>query len=455
MLNNKTVVQGGAVISFLDGGPYEYGTSKVAVSYGNLLQGEYNRISTNTSAPGYGDWDASPLPNPQPVAFGPSIGNGNTIHAFQKSLATPYNEAWNVNVQRELPWNMFLKLAYVGNRDIHLPSYLNPINQPSPSVLQYGALLGQPVNSPAAVAAGIQVPYAAFIDQLGGSATVEQALDPFPQYTSVVNNFDLAGTTYYNAFQATGEKRMSNGLSLLATLTLSRNMSNVDTGFSSFAHNSLNKYNQRPEWSVSGLDQKYLNTYAAVYELPIGKGKKFLNTSSRVANVFIGGWQASAILQYGGGSPFSQQNGNGIINSAENPLQNGYNRPNIVPGVKLKTFNYDRAKDYFLGKVANLTPVIPTNAFVDAGSYSLGDAARDYASLRNPPYRMESLSGIKKFTITERVKAEFRVDYFNAFNRTQFENPDGNINDSTFGTVNSSGSQISNRQGEAALRLEF
>jgi hypothetical protein len=462
MLNNKTVLQAGLVVAFLDGGAYEYGTSKVAVSYGNLLLGSFKRISTNTSTPGYGDWDTSQMPAPPAQPFGPSIGNGQTIHYFQRNIATPYSQTWNVSVQRELPWNMFMNVAYVGGRDIHLPSYMNPINQPNPSILQYGSLLGQPANSTAAQAAGIKIPYPDFVSQFGGGATVIQALDPFPQYAGVTNNFDMAGTTYYKALQIQGEKRLTNGLSFLATLTLSRNMSNVDTGFSSFAYVPLNKYNQRPEWAVSGLDQKYLSTYVATYELPIGPGKPLLNNRG-VAGRLIGGWQVSSILSYGGGSPMSQQNNqndtNGIINNSESPLQEGYNRPNVVSGVKLQTFSYNKAKEYFTGKLGTPPLIIPTNAFTDAGPYALGNGSRNYAALRNPPYRMENFDAMKSFGITERLKATIRVDYFNAFNRTQLQNPDGVINHSTFGTVNSAGINSNfapaNRQGQASFRIEF
>jgi hypothetical protein len=75
--------------------------------------------------------------------------------------------------------------------------------------------------------------------------------------------------------------------------------------------------------------------------------------------------------------------------------------------------------------------------------------------LRNPPLRIENFDAIKTFRIGERVRAVVRVDYFNAFNRTQLQGPDNNSTDSTFGQITNLSSQISNRQGQATFRVEF
>ena len=449
MVNNKTVVQGGMYLTFLDGGAYEYGTSKVAVNYGNLLLGEFHRNSTATSTPAYGSWDANPMPDPPPAPFGPSIGNGNVIHSFdpKKDGLAPYNESWNINVQRQLPWNMFITIAYVGNRDIHLPSQLNPPNQPNPSVLQYGSLLGSLVTTPAAVAAGIKSPYPNFVNDFGTSATVEQALRPFPQYSGIMNNFDMAGTTFYNALQVQAEKRFSNGVSYLADMTLSRNMSNVDSGFSSFASNPENSYNQKPEYTVSGLDQKYLINLVGTYELPIGPGQKYFN-SKGIAGQILGGWQASVIMQYAGGTPFG-------VSDNFNPLGNGFDRPNVVPGVSIKNFGYNRSIAYFTGKVATQPTQFTTNAFALTAPFALGNAVRNYPSLRNPPYYNENVDVMKYFHLTNKLVATLRLDYFNVLNRTQLNGPDTNASDSTFGQITNIGQANSNRTGQATFRLEF
>ena len=99
---------------------------------------------------------------------------------------------------------MFLTASYVGNRAIHLPTTLELSNQPNPSVLKYGDLLGNNILDPAVVAAGFTEPYPGFAAQFGGSATLEQALTPFPQYGGYFPVYEMDGTAFYNALQMQG-----------------------------------------------------------------------------------------------------------------------------------------------------------------------------------------------------------------------------------------------------------
>lgn len=453
-VNDKTVFQGGFSIAVLDGGAYEYGTNKVAVNYGNLLVGSFNRNSTGTSTPGFGNWDANQLIAPPATPFSAGLGVGTQINALNLKTdgRAPYSQQWNINVQRELPWQTFLTVAFIGNREIHLPSALNPINTPALSALQLGSKLGLSFADGTAQAAGFTVPYANFVHDFGNSATVAQSLEPFPQYSNIMNNFEGSGTAYYQSIQAQGEKRFTNGLAFLLSYTLSRSMDNGDSGFSSFQASSENKYNQRPEWSVSGHDEPNIIKASGTYELPIGPGKKYLNRHGVVGSL-IGGFQLSWILDYESGQPF------GVIENGS-PFPNGFNRPNRVAGVASKSYSYNRARDYFDGKL----PIAKANLFNTAAfkqtssQYVLGSASRNYGSLRKDAYRNEDLSAIKTFAIRERLKATLQLDYFNAFNRTQFNDPTSNsannISNGNFGQPQN-GQANSNRQGQVQVRLEF
>src|ERR1022692_504583 len=277
-LNNKTVLQGGVSWNYLDGGAYEYGTSKVAVNYANLLTGSFNRNSTGTTTPGFGSWDSNILPVPAPVPFSNSLGVAQPINAFSPTDGiAPYVISWSVGIQRELRSNMLLSAHYTGNRANFLPAQLNPPNQLDSSKLGLGSTLGLPVNSAAAVAAGVAIPYPNFLNDFGSGATVLQALRPFPQFASIFNNFDDSGSAFYNALQVQLEKRFSAGLGFLVSYNLSRMMSNTNSGFSSFANVALNRNNQKAEWSIDNNDQPQMISIAGTYELPIGKGKPLLN----------------------------------------------------------------------------------------------------------------------------------------------------------------------------------
>ena len=447
-VNDKTVVQAGFAIAFLNGGAYEYGTNKVAVNYGNLLTGSFTRNSTSTNQSSYGDWDNNPLPNPPATPFSPGLGTGNQIDAFSKNDGfAPYGQQWNVNVQRKLPYNMFLQAAWVGNRVIHLPSQLNKPNQLDPKYLALGSQLGLKFSDGTAQAAGFATPYANFVHDFGGSATVAQSLTPFPQYSNVFNNFEGSGTTYYQSMQIEVHKPFNNGLSFLAGYTLSRLMDNTSSGFSSFAASGINKYNQKPEWAVSNSDEPNTFKASGTYELPIGPGKKYVNNRG-ITGQTLGGWQVGFILDYEAGTAFG-------VGENGTPFPNGFNRPNRVTSVPLKTASYSNARDYFLKKIPAAQIFDPTAFALTPSQYVLGDAQRNYGELRQPAYYNEDASLRKHFYLGERFQGVLQVDYFNLLNRTQFNGPDTTANDGNFGRVITQGSNQSNRQGQVTFRLEF
>jgi hypothetical protein len=445
-LNKSTVLQGGFSRNYLDGGAYEYGTSKVAVNYANLLTGSFNRNSTGTSAAAFGSWDSNALPVPAPVPFSNSLGIAQPIDAFSRTDGiAPYDIVWNVGIQRELPFNMLVSAHYTGNRGNFLPSALNPPNQLSSKNLSLGSVLGLQVNDPAAVAAGVKIPYANFLNDYGGSATVLQALRPYPQFASIFNNFDDSGSSLYNALQMQLEKRFSQGLGFLVSYNLSRMMSNTNSGFTSFVSSSLNKDNQKAEWTIDNNDQTNMISIATTYELPIGKGKALLQKGG-VAASLLGGWRISPILSYQTGTPLSSGTG-GSVYAPGDPLGNNCapcNRANVVAGVP-EEFSYSN--------VYKGLPVLNAAAFSAPGLWTLGTAPR-VLNIRNPWYLNENISMSKKFTFGEHVRAELRMSYFNLLNRVVLGGPDLGLADPNFGRVINSQANTQ-RQGQAQFQVSF
>lgn len=457
-LNNRTVVQGGYSIAFLDGGAYEYGTNKVAVNYGNLLQGSYSQNATGTNVSSYGIWDNHTMPNPAPTPFNPGLGvGGPQVDVFSKAdNYAPYSQMWNINLQRQLPGQMFATLAYVGTKDVHLPSQLNSINQLDPKYFALGNNLNLSFapdcatngSAGCATAAGYAAPYSAFQSQWGESATLAQALTPYPQYGYLFNNFEGSGTAQYNALQIQVEKRYTQGLAFLASYTLSSEYNNTSSGFTSFIANALNRYDQKLEWSpTEGAPPQTLKV-SGTYDLPIGPGKKFFSNRHLTGQI-LGGWQVGWILDYEAGTPAG-----GLSENLTFPYPNGGgNRPNRT-SVALNSGSYSKADDYYSGKGA-APQIWNQDAFAPTAPFTLGDSYRTYQQMKNPPYYYESGNIRKHFFFGDRFQGILQMDYFNLFNRTQFENPDTNESDGAFGQVNSQGSQISNRQGQIQFRLEF
>ncbi|HVJ08539.1 MAG TPA: carboxypeptidase regulatory-like domain-containing protein [Acidisarcina sp.] len=437
-INDKMVLNAGFSQNYLDGGSYEYGTNKVAVNYGNLLNGVISDPSSGSTKATYGNWDGNVLAYPTAKTFTADIANGTDAYAFCKNCTrSPYLLAFNVGLQRELPHNLFLNVAYVTNRGVHLSGQMNPYNQLASKYLSLGSLLTESINSPDAKAAGLSEPFIGFSNLWGDNATVRQALRPYPQFGNITNDFDYSGASRYNAMQIELDRRFSNGLSALVSYNLSRMMSNTNSGFTTFVARPLDKANQSPEWTVDNNDQTHIFKLAGTYELPIGPGKHFLNTKN-VAGQVLGGWQISPTIAYHSGTPMQ-------IGASSDPLMSGGNRANIIPGVK-QFFGYHNLDAGTL--------VLNPAAFQDPGNYALGNSPREIPSLRTPWGFNEDVAVAKKFFFGEKTNLELRMTYFNVLNRVIHGGPDTTITDANFGT-DIKNMANTERRGMAQFKLNF
>ncbi|HEX3105768.1 MAG TPA: TonB-dependent receptor [Terriglobales bacterium] len=502
-LNNKTVIRSGYSLSFLPGAAYNYGDSAIANYFTGLLAG-FLPASTysNVGYPGngLGNWDNKnlfPLPVPAALGVSSSVCNGviseQCVEMFSRNPAAyPYTQSWNAGVQRELPWKLFFSADYVGNRGLHLAAGLNQFNQLNPALLsklcpngvtpgyQGGTqcVLGdswydtspggaQSVLGPGGAlqgrfgkdANGLYSPYQEFFNDMGGysgSATLMSALVPYPQYGNgiIYNSFDNSGKSTYNALQTQLQKRLSNGVSLLANYTLSRSMTNAESGRGGDYSAPLNKYNQGPEYSIASFDQTHAINIVSVYELPIGPGKPFLNHARTLMNNIIGGWQLSGIVQYRSGTPLSV----GANSYSGSPFNNGFNRANIVPGVNPYIGSWHNTDK--VDANGNPLPILNPAAFSDPGPWVPGNAPRNLDYLRLPWSYNENVALGKKFFMGERVHAELRVEFFNLLNR-DLKNcaPNTNISSGTgiggFGAAAEQCQSNRPRQGQAFFRIQF
>jgi hypothetical protein len=493
-LNQKTVLLSGYALSFLSGGAYDYGDTKVGDELTGLLAGSLPSSYTTSSypGPGAGQWDTSssfPLPLPPPIPFSPTLCNGlstnQCVNFFSRDPGQyPYSESWNAGIQRELPWNLLLSASYVGNRGVHLPSGLQPWNQLNPDLLNLCAndggasncVLGdswtcttQTLDSngtptfpcPAPVPAqtvlqqlgygkdsnGFNSVYQNFSNDYGQSVPLLNALVPYPQYPGAIHNsFETQGHSSYNALQAQVQKRFSDGIGFLVNYTLSRSMTTSGFGFGAFAAQALNKYNLAKEFTIAGYDQTHFVNVSGVYELPIGPGKKLVSGGGSLKKNLAGGWQVSGVLQYQSGTPWD-------VSASGNPLNNGFNRANVVPGIKpvISWKNVDKTD-----ASGNPLPVLNPKAFSDPGPWVPGNAPRLLESLRLPPTYNENIALAKKFFLGDRVQAELRIEFFNTLNRViRSCMPDTNISDGGFGLAPQQCQSNLPRQGQAYFRVSF
>jgi hypothetical protein len=437
-LNSKTVARVGGGITYFLGGSNDTGNTRTKTAYNNCLNYTGISISENGGVtPGYGSWDNT-YPTPPPVGVTPGCANNQAVNLYESDTSkAPYVENWTGGVQRELPGNMLLGVSYVGDHFLRLLGNLENPDQVNPSYLSLGSTLLQPIGSPAAIAAGINAPWPGF------TGSVAEALRPYPQYESVENNYQQTASARYQALQVVLEKRFSQGLSMLVSYTLSRSLGNNDSGFAPFTSYPINTFDRKAEWSISSADMPNVLSIGGVYELPIGPAHRFVNKSGPLSKL-VGGWQFGWHLLYESGTP-QQIGATNVL-----PLYGGPNRANVVPGVPCQI-------NMNLGSSFNpsVDPVLNIAAFSQPPDYTFGNAPRESGNCRTFPTYDEDINLIKKTKISETVGLEFRVEFFNIFNRVVFGAPNTSYapNSTSFGII---GSQANiPREGQFALRLTF
>jgi hypothetical protein len=186
------------------------------------------------------------------------------------------------------------------------------------------------------------------------------------------------------------QKRTGSGLTVLVAYTLSKTLSNTDSGKSSANIRGLNQFNPDGEWSVARDDRTHMLSITEVYEIPMGPGRRFLNRGGTGMKNLLGGWELSGTYHYASGIPFQ------IVVDGLPLAYSSPNRPNILPG----SFHVDW-DNYYTGK-----PVFNVNKFQFPGAWRIGNAVRFYSGLRNPFEGNETVGLTKRFFLGEKVHAE-------------------------------------------------
>lgn len=437
-LNDKVVLRGAYTIV---SGPLEYADYGQGLTAGFTQGHDHNSFSINQISP----LDAGfPASDQYLVNTDPSQRNGQGVDYVIKTDGRPSTiQNWSMESETQIAPDLVFTLGYLGQHSVRLRGYLYEPNNIPQSALQLGDLLGAPVDSPQAVAAGIKVPFAGFQALYGGGDKVGQALAPFPQVAFMSNDNYLQnrGQASYNALEAKLQRNFRNGLNLLVSYTWSKTITDADSIQPFFATllgqgGTQNPYNLKAEKAVSNQDVPNNFVVSYVYDLPVGRGKAFLSNTPRVVNAVIGGWRVGGIQRYLSGSPVS------FFGLASGPPSGFYFgiRPNRVLSQPLLT---PVGKSGHYNPFDNTQRVFNNLAFSDpnaesvrhGGAFVFGNEPRVTTEFRTPTSLNEDLNISKSFTIHEKLAVEFRGEMFNAFNRHIFGKPDTGITDSNFGQI--------------------
>jgi hypothetical protein len=332
---------------------------------------------------------------------------------------------WSLGIQRELASNLLVEATYVGNRGAYwnagnliAPNAITPQNLAAyglslnnPKDLQ---ILAAPLLSPIAISAGFGPPYPGF----PLSATVAQAIRPYPQFGSLTNwHYVPDGDTWYESLQTKATKRFSHGLEFGSAFTWAKQLDvgvedDFGRGDGVMINNVFNRANQK---TLSVFDQPFQFVFSGSYTTPRLSGSNRI-AANRALSWIARDWQIGTLLRYSSGTPIPTPTSTNSL--ATDIFQSTFF--NRVPGVPLFTENlnchcFDPTTTFVLNPAAWSNP----------GPGQWGTAAAYYGDFRFQRRPVENMSLARNFRIKERMNLQIRAEFTNIFNRTEMNNPNG------------------------------
>ena len=452
-----------------------YSTS--ASAFTSITPGCVNSPDINKTVAG-GFPTQLPAPSAKPSSFFRPFQqlrlNSPPITVFDPHMNLPTVHEWNFSIQRELPWGFVMQAAYIGRRGerLFLAYDANQINAdaivPSFLIMQQNRAKGcTPAGTgcPAGVT-GVAPALLSQLQTLGGlsataaasflnSSTTINELDinsagatarriedntlglklrPNQQF-AVITYLSNEGDSNYHAAQFTLRRRFSSGLGLSMAYTFGKSIDNqsVDpVGASSGGGLSTTNSrtpsdirNFRNERGRSDFDRTHVLTAASVWEVPLGKGRRFLGSSHGVVNQILGGWTINSIYTFMSGEPFAVRSGSFTANG------NHESRAGVqaLTQAQLQELPGQSFAGPVLFKPVATNPLTgsPFTCGVDLSQAFCLPAPGQQGAGRNifvaPHYWNLDLGFIKTFQIGERFKVQLRTEMFNALNHPNFDNP--------------------------------
>lgn len=322
----------------------------------------------------------------------------------------PTIDQWNAAVQRQITPTLNVTVGYVGNKGTHVFAGNGPAYNTNEAAIIAGTNIGGNNFKP-------------FLPQSFRRRLFLNGVPAFtyPNFPGVTCCSDSPGDYFgndadnkYNALQVKVEKRVSNGLQFLAHYTYSK---------AYFYDGGYYSVDKKFAYGPDDYNRNHVFVINSVYELPIGKGKKFMSGAGRAADLLVGGWQVTSTVNYSGGLPFTPS-----IDECGQISDAGPCRPDLASG----SFNLSTKRDS-IGNLLWFTPVsalaytgvTPTTdtctlarpvsgAFALPACGQIGNARRN--SLRGPRGFFSDMALSKNFSFSEKYKAQFRFDAYNVFN---------------------------------------
>jgi hypothetical protein len=400
--DNKTALRGGYAIYYPSTAGMEYDQSSGNGNGFSSLTTNFNSTTANGAAFLLKNGFPGPVGSPLGAAGGQTAFLGASVYTISPREKDPSSQQYTLTLSRELPGQTVLDVTYIGNYGRHFVLNEYNTNILNPSYYSLGT---------AYLNASVANPYAGLVPGSLGAATITRAnlLKPYPYYTGVYPSYPRTGTSDGNYLYVTAQRRVSHGLQVIGSYTMGKlmdlpiftDLSTAPGGGASTSNGPQNPYNLASDYSVDTFDVHQRLTVSGLYDLPFGKGQRFLSGGSIIDRV-VGGFQYNVIMTLESGRPL-------LISGASN--QGIASRPNFNPGVSVRVPHPTKAEWF--------NPL----AFINPPDYSFGNVPRAYSPVLGPGQQNFDMSVFKTTHLAKSMALELRVEAFNALNKTNLQNP--------------------------------
>jgi hypothetical protein len=440
--DDKWVVRGGFGISYLPNtvafslGPYNNPPNSAITTMTTSLNGNVDPDTATTLSNPFSSGLLQPSGHNQ-AAINALLGQG--IQSPLPKTSYPYSEQWNAGVQRQFGQGLVIDAGYVGTHGVDLPLYSINHDQLPDQYDAMGSALTTLVNNPFY---GI-IPASA---GLLGQRTVAQGylLKPYPQYLYITEDAPAIAGSSYQALQVRAEERFKSAGVLLVSYTYSHLQGTADTltGYletSRFgvggASGVQDNNNIAGEQSRSSFDVPQRAVISYTLGLPFGHGHRLLGSANGLVDRLVGDWKVNGIVTFQSGFPIAfQDSGN---NTLEGLFSAGNAGPGLPAGVTRPNYTAGCNKTISGSPKFKLTQYFNTSCFSVPSSFQYGNEPRVDPDLRAEGIDNTDLSVSKSVKFEGPYAFEFRAEFFNIFNRTQFAAPNAQADTSSFGVVSS------------------
>jgi len=376
--------------------------------------------------------------------------NTPIFFSVDKNLRTPYMQQWHLGIEHELPGNSVFAITYAGSKGTKLYTFFNG-NQ------------AQPTADPNAATAPRRPVFANLINPAdGNSCSLANPQDCSPVFDTGIDWFRSTGSSNYHSLQARFEKRFSKGLQFEAAYTYAHSLdiaSNANLGPTQNNSDFRDFRIPQQEYGNSDFDVRNRLVINSIYELPFGRGKHFLGNAGGVAQQIVGGWQIANIISISSGNWYTVLDSNGNFANADGGAGGVSQRPDTVGDPNRAGTVPANPGCAAPAKIHTPAAWFNTCAFVDPALGSFGNTGRN--TVESPGYRTWDFSLFKFFKMSERTELEFRAEFFNLLNHTNFlfanSGPQNGNNATILGTSQFGSLTAARppRQIQFALKLSF